>query len=86
MEKRILILAVFLGVCINSMHAVTRRQAVLGSKVMPAGMPHQPQFTLTPTQTAQLPPIDPDVYQDSLLPAVRNNFFLQIRISFMILQ
>lgn len=38
---------------------------------MAAGNPNLPQFTLSPAQTANLPPIDPDIYQDSLLPTVR---------------
>lgn len=71
MDKKLSICTLILFACLKSSYAATKRQAVLGSTAVAAGNPNLPQFTLTPAQTAALPPIDPDVYQDSLLPAVR---------------
>lgn len=76
MVNKILIWAVLLGACSKSSYAATRRQAVFGSSASPAGNPNRPQFTLSQTQTAQLPPMDPDIYQDTLLPTVCINSFI----------
>lgn len=46
-----------------------------GSNALPAGNPALPSFPLSATQIASLGPIHPDVYQDTLLPAVRRTFF-----------
>lgn len=57
------------------MQAATKQpipENYLGSDAIPAGNPAQPSFPLSATQIASLGPIHPDVYQDTLLPAVRS--------------
>lgn len=70
MDKILFFGTLILFACLESLDAATKRQAVLGSTQVAAGNPNLPQFVLSDTQTAGLPPIDPDIYQDSLLPAV----------------
>lgn len=72
--------ALIIGACMTQLHAAKRRrQAVLGSTVPAAGSPNLPSFSLSNEQTASLPPIHPDIYQDTLLSAVRvENLFYQI--------
>lgn len=69
MNNKLVFCLLILFACLKSSIAATKRQAVLGSTAVPAGNPNLPTFTLTPAQTQALPPIDPDIYQDSLLPA-----------------
>lgn len=71
MDKHLLLGTLMLFGCLKLSDAATKRQAVLGSTAVAAGNPNLPMFTLTETQTAELPPIHPDIYQDSLLPTVR---------------
>lgn len=66
-------LIIFVSNCITMMRAATKppiTENYLGSNVVPAGNPKLPSFTLTNEQITSLPPIHPDIYQDSLLSAV----------------
>lgn len=72
MLSKILIYALIVGACMKPLHAAKRRRQAtgFGSNVPAAGNPNVPSFTLTNEQTANLPPIHPDIYQDTLLPTV----------------
>lgn len=73
MSSKIWISVLLIGACMNSVHGATRnrkRQATYGSTAAAAGNPNSPSFGLTAAQTENLPPIHPDIYQDTLLPTV----------------
>lgn len=74
MFSKIWICVLLIGACMSSVHAATRnrkRQATYGSTAVAAGNPSSPTFGLTAAQTANLPAIHPDIYQDTILPTVR---------------
>lgn len=70
MFNQFFIWALLLSTHLDPLHAATSSQGHYGSNAIPAGNPNIPSFALTQAQTDQLPPIPPDVYADSLLPAV----------------
>lgn len=76
----------------RSSNAATKRQATFGSSAIPAGNPNLPSFTLTSAEQANLPPIPPDVYQDSLLPTVittllqHTQFAINFLLSFLLIE
>lgn len=75
--KNIIFLLIIVNDCIRMMQAATKpptTENYLGSNVSPAGNPQLPSFPLSTTQIAALGPIHPDVYQDTLLPAVRQSY------------
>lgn len=84
--KNLIYLLIIINDCIRIMQAATKpptTENYLGSNVLPAGNPQSPSFTLSNDQIASLGPIHPDVYQDTLLPAVsiafHNNFYWPIK-------
>lgn len=71
--RNLIFLLMIANDCIRMMQAATKppyTENYLGSNVLPAGNPQLPSFPLSSTQIAALGPIHPDVYQDTLLPAV----------------
>lgn len=77
MFGKILIGVMILTVCVSFVRSETqtrnrsrKRQATYGSTSLAAGNPNRPTFELSPAQTADLPPIHPEIYQDTLLPTV----------------
>lgn len=71
--KNIIFLLLIVNDCIRMMQAVTKpptTENYLGSDALPAGNPQLPSFPLSNAQIVSLGPIHPDVYQDTLLPAV----------------
>lgn len=70
MFNQFVIWALLLSTHLDPLHAATSSQGAYGSSAIPAGNPNIPSFALTQAQTDQLPPIPPDVYADTLLPAV----------------
>lgn len=75
--KNLIFLLIIVNDCIRMMQAATKPPVTanyLGSHAMPAGSPALPSFPLSATQIASLGPIHPDVFQDTLLPAVRGAF------------
>lgn len=66
--------ALILSTHLEALHAATSSQGTYGSNAIAAGNPNRPSFGLTQAQSDQLPPIPPDVYQDTLLPAVSIHF------------
>lgn len=77
-SKNVIFLLIIVSDCISRMQAATRPPVsanYFGSNAVPAGNPALPSFPLSTTQVASLGPIHPDVYQDTLLPAVRITLF-----------
>lgn len=77
-SKNLIFLLIIVYDCIRTMQAATKPPTAanyMGSNAIAAGNPAQPSFPLTPTQLISLGPIHPDVYQDTLLPAVSGAFF-----------
>lgn len=78
-SKNVIFLLIIVSDCISRMQSATRPPVpanYFGSNAVPAGNPALPSFPLSTTQVASLGPIHPDVYQDTLLPAVRITLFL----------
>lgn len=71
-NKKLILILIIPACFLKSLHAATqtKRQTLHGSTVPHAGNPQLPNFELTESQAASLPPIDPEVYRDSLLPTV----------------
>lgn len=70
MLRKELIYALIVGACIQSSHAAIRSQLTYRSNDVTVGKPYTPQFGLSASQAALLPPISPDVLEDTRLPTV----------------